>query len=149
VKVGRDAFDEATRAAIESIHPHLTFDWEQIVSTPLPPPEVTPWRERRQQERAQRRASAELEGGEPRLSDLETGEPESGTADVPAAPATDSHAHAAGGANRAPRRRGRRGRRSSRSDGPQAPPVATESVDGGEAPHTGEPDQFLESEGDD
>jgi hypothetical protein len=149
VKVGRDAFDEATRAAIESVHPDLTFDWEQIVNTPLPPPEVTPWRERRQQERAQKKALAALESEEPLVNDSEAGEPLSDAPEITGAQAADSGADPPDAAvRRVRRRRGRRGRR--RSDAQPAPLADPESVHGAESSGTVEPDdQLFESGGDD
>ncbi len=52
IKVGRVAFDDEVRRALEAQYPGVTFDWPTIVNTPMPPPEAEPWRERRRQERA-------------------------------------------------------------------------------------------------
>jgi hypothetical protein len=53
IKVGRQAFDEEARQKIESRNPGVSFDWDAIVSTSMPPiPEVEHWRERRRAERA-------------------------------------------------------------------------------------------------
>lgn len=61
VRIGREPFDHDVRQALERQYPGITFDWERIVSTPMPPPDMTEvWRERRRAERAakaQRRAS--------------------------------------------------------------------------------------------
>lgn len=56
VKVGRPAFDESVRHALEAQHPGITFDWPKLMSTPLPSPDVEHWRERRRLEKAARQA---------------------------------------------------------------------------------------------
>ena len=56
VKVGRAAFDEAAQRALEAQNPGVAFDWPQIISTPMPPVDPEPWRERRRVERAERAA---------------------------------------------------------------------------------------------
>lgn len=63
VKVGREPFDSSVRQALESTYPGLSFDWETIVSTPMPPPEVD-WRERRRAQREAKRARLTEEAGE-------------------------------------------------------------------------------------
>ena len=60
VKVGREPFDSDIRRELEKRHPGLTFDWDAIVSTPMPPPEID-WRERRRVQRAAKEARAALE----------------------------------------------------------------------------------------
>jgi hypothetical protein len=57
VKVGRQPFDEATRAALEAHYPDLTFDWVKLAAAPLPPAEPERWRERRNAERAAKLAA--------------------------------------------------------------------------------------------
>lgn len=53
VKVGREPFDEELRRALEAQNPEVTFDWDQLVATPIPPPvEPERWRERRRVEKA-------------------------------------------------------------------------------------------------
>jgi hypothetical protein len=53
VKVGRQPFDDEARQKIELQNPGVSFDWNAIVSTSMPPiPEVEHWRERRRVERA-------------------------------------------------------------------------------------------------
>ena len=144
LKVGRDAFDEDTRATIESRYPHLTFDWQQIVNTPLPPAEVVTWRERRRQERAQKKAaladepdeaSIEVVPGDGQLEAEDT--PDSGTGAAFSAaetPAADIQAHPphASGADQSRRRRRRRGGRSRRG-APSAGPGAEPAPDVGAA----------------
>jgi hypothetical protein len=61
VRVGREPFDTAARAALEHQYPDLQFDWPQILGTPIPSAEAERWRERRRQERAARRSAAERE----------------------------------------------------------------------------------------
>lgn len=56
VKVGRPAFDESVRHALEAQYPRISFDWPKLMSTPLPPPDVEHWRERRRAEKAARQA---------------------------------------------------------------------------------------------
>jgi hypothetical protein len=69
VKVGREPFDETTRRALEGQYPNLIFDWEQITSTPVPPPDPEPWRERRRAERLARQARA-VEERDPQMADV-------------------------------------------------------------------------------
>jgi hypothetical protein len=68
IRVGRGALDEFARRTLERRYPDVTFDWEALANTPIPPPapDVEKWRERRRQEKAVRqaaRAEAELEAG--------------------------------------------------------------------------------------
>jgi len=49
---------------IEAQNPDLRFDWARIMSTPIPPPDVDHWRERRRVEKAARRAAREAESVE-------------------------------------------------------------------------------------
>jgi hypothetical protein len=60
IKVGRSPFDPEMRRALEAQNPDITFDWEAIVRTPIPPPmEPERWRERRRVERVLRAAESE------------------------------------------------------------------------------------------
>lgn len=61
VKVGRMPFSDDVRQMVEAQNPDLKFDWERIVSTPVPPPDADHWRERRRAEKAARRAAREEE----------------------------------------------------------------------------------------
>jgi hypothetical protein len=56
IRVGRTAFDEEVRRALEAQNPGVTFDWEALVSTPIPPPDAEHWRERRKLEREAKQA---------------------------------------------------------------------------------------------
>jgi hypothetical protein len=61
IRVGRRAFDEFARRALERQYPDIPFDWDALANTPIPPvaPDVEKWRERRRQERAARQAARE------------------------------------------------------------------------------------------
>jgi hypothetical protein len=68
VRVGREPFAEHVRRALEAQYPDVRFDWETIVTTPIPPPETDHWRERRRAERAARQvADAEPAVQEPQV----------------------------------------------------------------------------------
>ena len=54
VKVGREMFDDQIVRALEAQNPDVAFDWTTLRSTPIPPPESEPWRERRRAQRAAR-----------------------------------------------------------------------------------------------
>lgn len=56
VKVGRPAFDDALRQTLEAQYPSVVFDWPKLMETPVPPPDVEHWRERRRAEKAARQA---------------------------------------------------------------------------------------------
>lgn len=56
VKVGREPFDDAVRRALEAQNPDITFDWRQILETPIPSADADKWRERRRTERIERAA---------------------------------------------------------------------------------------------
>lgn len=126
VKVGRQPFDETLRRALEAQNPDVTFDWQSLIDTPIPPPvEPERWRERRRLEKAakleaQAEAAAEAEeqardrvsGSEPVLevppNDLAIAE----AAQLPGrAVAAAEAAVVVPEAPFARRRRGRRGRR--------------------------------------
>ena len=143
VKVGREPFAEHVRSALEAQYPNVKFDWETLVATPIPPPEVGHWRERRRVERAARQAAdaepaaseAEAEGSaeEPTLaaSAPVTREPApAGGSGIPAsfAPSVSETPESTPEARPIPepqRRRGRRrrGRRKHRPGSETAPPV--------------------------
>lgn len=86
IKVGREPFDPEIRRALESKNPGVAFDWERILSTPIPSVETEKWRERRRAEkerRGSRMPSRSIEGGEP----VESSEPiEAGDAVEPNEP---------------------------------------------------------------
>ncbi len=64
LRLGRRPFDEEVQRALERQNPGVTFDWDTIINTPMPPPDMTEyWRERRRQEKALKaeRRAAEAE----------------------------------------------------------------------------------------
>ncbi|HVZ22922.1 MAG TPA: hypothetical protein VG871_17740, partial [Vicinamibacterales bacterium] len=61
VKVGREPFADEVRQTIEAQHPDIRFDWARIMATPIPPPDVEHWRERRRAEKAARRAARDAD----------------------------------------------------------------------------------------
>lgn len=73
VKVGRIAFDDEVRKALEAQYPSVQFDWARLMETPAPAPDVEHWRERRRLEKAARQArqAAEREEREERALDGE------------------------------------------------------------------------------
>jgi hypothetical protein len=83
VLVGRKPFDEDVQRRLEQQNPDLTFDWEAIIATPMPPPDMTEiWRERRRLERAareERRAEEAAERAERGPAAAADREPDSDT----------------------------------------------------------------------
>jgi hypothetical protein len=65
VRVGRTPFDESVMRAIEARNPDVTFDWEELRRTPMPPPSQEPWRERRRAEKVMRQSLAADDEAEP------------------------------------------------------------------------------------
>jgi hypothetical protein len=64
IRLGRKPFDDEVRRTLERQNPGVVFDWDAIVSTPMPPPDMTEyWRERRRAEKAAKaeRRAAEAE----------------------------------------------------------------------------------------
>lgn len=115
VRIGRKPFDDEVRRTLERQNPGVTFDWEAIVATPMPPPDMTEfWRERRRLEKAarQERRAAELEESARTESDLSAIAPASAP---DAIDSTDGESQAAGSSAElttdASRRRRRRRRR--------------------------------------
>jgi len=156
IRVGRKPFDEVVQRTLEQQNPGVSFDWPAIISTPMPPPDMTEfWRERRRAEKAarqERRAMESDDASDPeeevlgdaalQLDDSSRGEQElatvadsgepGGTPMADALPATaDAAAVAVDG--QAPRkRRGRRGgrRRNSSAEGSAAAePAAVDRTD--------------------
>lgn len=65
VRIGRPAFDPDIQKLIEQQNPGVTFDWQAIVNTPIPPPDMTEyWRERRRLEKAARQERRAMEASE-------------------------------------------------------------------------------------
>jgi hypothetical protein len=59
VKVGRAPFDDDVRRALEKQNPDVSFDWQKLLDTPIPPPapDVERWRERRRIDREMKHAA--------------------------------------------------------------------------------------------
>ena len=62
IRIGRGPFDAEVTRALEARYPDVTFDWDTLRSTPMPPPSTEHWRERRRAEKVARQWRAE---GEP------------------------------------------------------------------------------------
>ena len=84
VRIGRKPFDPDVQKLIEQQNPGLTFDWNAIVNTPMPPPDMTEyWRERRRAEKAarqERRAMESEEGAPTAAAEAESAQTESAEA---------------------------------------------------------------------
>jgi hypothetical protein len=93
VKVGRAAFDESARQALEAQYPGIGFDWHMLMSTPTPAPDVERWRERRRAEKAARQASQAERNRHESSESAEVADLEAGTdsqePDEPEAPLQD------------------------------------------------------------
>jgi hypothetical protein len=164
IKVGRSPFDEEVMRALEAQNPDVVFDWDALRNTPMPPPAVEHWRERRRVERAMRQIRAEDEADSGGSAGEAFAEPPSGEevgetvaeeppADQPAVEAV-SHSNTVTSAPAAReleprRRRRRRGRR--RGDGPVDPalPVATSLDPASVADSSSTEGEFDEGVGDD
>jgi hypothetical protein len=84
VRIGRKPFDEEVQRTIEQQNPGVTFDWEAIIATPMPPPDMTEfWRERRRAEKAARQERRAMEGDEPPVPPDVPGEDAGTTVVVP------------------------------------------------------------------
>ena len=138
VRVGREPFDDTIRRTLEAQNPDVTFDWQKLLDTPIPPAEPERWRERRRAERAAKHVADdeetaetaadgdEVEREEPVTDELPLAElpgvdaAELTSSAVPAAPpAAETPEPSAPARRRRRRRRGRRGRRS--AEAVQAP----------------------------
>jgi ribonuclease E len=73
IRIGRKPFDEEVQRTIERQNPGLTFDWDAIINTPMPPPDMTEyWRERRRAEKAARQERRALEAEETTVEQAQT-----------------------------------------------------------------------------
>jgi len=113
VKVGRQPFDEPLRRALEAQNPGVTFDWQNIIETPIPSADAEKWRERRRMERVERAArhaeSEEDATAEQPVADVPPSTDEQ-TTEAPPSDAVDVRATPPEDRRRRRRRRGRRGR---------------------------------------
>lgn len=103
VRVGRQPFDDHVRRALEAQNPDLTFDWEKLLATPIPPPDVDHWRDRRRAERAAKQTRAEddhesVSGEEAATEDWPSGDHPDQFAPADASQSTVPPAPALGGA---------------------------------------------------
>lgn len=58
VRIGRKPFSEEVQRMLEAQNPGVSFDWPAIISTPMPPPDMTEfWRERRRAAKAAKQQS--------------------------------------------------------------------------------------------
>lgn len=85
VKVGRIAFDDDVRKALELQYPSIVFDWPRLMDAPPPPPDVEHWRERRRLEKAARQARQAAERDD--RPEAAAGPDHPDGADAPAGPA--------------------------------------------------------------
>ena len=117
IKAGRVAFDATLQRTLEQQYPDIAFDWQAIVNTPMPPPDMTEyWRERRRMERAakaERRAAEAEESAEATSPAVGQDQSDSAAREDEAADDADGATEAAGdtSGNRKRRRRGGRRRR--------------------------------------
>ncbi len=58
IKIGREPFDETVRRTLEAQYPDVTFNWEALRNTPMPPPSADYWREKRRAEKLSRQLRA-------------------------------------------------------------------------------------------
>jgi hypothetical protein len=73
VKVGRPPFDDEVMRALEAQYPDVTFDWDALRTTPMPPPSAEHWRERRRAEKAMRQFRAADEEPETPVEERQAG----------------------------------------------------------------------------
>jgi hypothetical protein len=137
VKIGRLPFDDLVKQTLEAQYPNVSFDWQKLIDTPIPPPapDVERWRERRRAEKAAKLASATEAATESTAraseEEPEIDEPAASIIEV-AGVATSSPAPDAGSPSGAQRkRRRRRGGHRGRPDATAASgaaPAADESM---------------------
>jgi hypothetical protein len=125
IRVGREAFDESTRRALEAQYPDLSFNWSQLTARAAEPPDVEPWRERKRAQRAGKRAHTAEE-----VHPQPAGDPNAPAAGESAAPMGVSAVTTVPAARNSRRRRRRGGRGRSqpqpgRTEGPPGAPAGT------------------------
>ena len=65
VRIGRKPFSEDVQHMLEAQNPGVSFDWPAIISTPMPPPDMTEfWRERRRAAKAAKQQSRSQDADE-------------------------------------------------------------------------------------
>jgi hypothetical protein len=122
-RVGRRPFDESVRRQLEARYPDIAFDWEQLTAaTDVPPPEVEPWRERRQARRSAQRPRDEETAAKGDKPPPETQDPDAPSSEATAEPSAVEGTAVADAAPRSVSKRRRRGgRRRRRPEGTVAP----------------------------
>jgi hypothetical protein len=160
VRIGRKPFDEEVQHALEQQYPGVTFDWETIINTPMPPPDMTEfWRERRRAEKVAKQerraeeaeqvavaaalAAATAEAVTPSAS-LDIADPETvESLDTDAVALTGRPVEGEGdsqGSRKRRRRRGGRGRRGQVPEGTGQTAAAPDASDSQEDAEDGEMD---------
>jgi hypothetical protein len=125
IKVGREPFPEEVRRALEAEYPAMTFDWEKLAATPIPPlpPDATRWRERRRAERAARQTpeeeSAASEAGVTTIDEEAPVEPPEAALQAAAGTVPEAGPDSKPQGRRRRRRRGRRRSRPPQAAGPE------------------------------
>jgi hypothetical protein len=153
VKIGRLPFDDLVKRTLEAQYPNVSFDWQKLIDTPIPPPapDVERWRERRRAEKAAKLAAATeatTEFTEP-ASEEEPENEEPGASIVEVAgvetvlPAPDAGSPAGAQRKRRRRRGGRRGRPDvmAAPGAPAAAPATDESMPQPPVDSVPEPDE--------
>ena len=93
VRIGRQPFSDDVQRTLEAQNPGVAFDWPTIISTPMPPPDMTEfWRERRRAAKAARQQSRSQDADEDASEDAEPGEVSVDVADLTATTTTTAEA---------------------------------------------------------
>ena len=148
VRIGRKPFSEDVQRMLEAQNPGVAFDWPVIISTPMPPPDMTEfWRERRRAAKAAKQQSRSQDGeegesqsetetpqssepsdvGEPVLESAASGDLQTDTetgGDEPAQESAKDEGGAQGEEAGARKRRRRRGGRRRKGGSEQTAPTA-------------------------
>ena len=144
VRIGRKPFSEDVQRMLEVQNPSVTFDWAAIISTPMPPPDMTEfWRERRRAAKAAKQQSRSQDADEGESEEPQPGEPfdaalpiaesaapgdlQADVRNVGDEPAPESAGDDAGAPNRRRRRGGRRRKGGTEQDAQTADGVQTEA----------------------
>ena len=92
VLIGRKPFSEDVQRMLKTQNPGVAFDWPAIISTPMPPPDMTEfWRERRRAAKAAKQQSRSQDADENDIQS-EGDEPQSGETSDAAEPVAESAA---------------------------------------------------------
>ena len=75
VLIGRKPFSEDVQRMLEAQNPGVAFDWPAIISTPMPPPDMTEfWRERRRAAKAAKQQSRSQDEDESQSDETQSAE---------------------------------------------------------------------------